>query len=278
MNNTLDVIFLGNDDARHARLVEALSHLGFSVRRCLDLVDVYDRYSRRPSPLIVLEAPLPDIHNAAVRLRAVDRGLGIVAIAAFADTESRIRTLLCGADACLPPDVSGLELAAVLQSLVRRAVGLDGMDSGTSDVHVEEPVQETWRLANKGWTLISPSGRTLGLTTGERDFLSRLVSAPDRKVSRDAFYADGADDADSGITRRRFVDVMISRLRRKAAANLMTLPIRAVHGWGYMFASDITLDLDFRDSGEESRYEALDEWRRETADAGASTRRAVQVA
>ncbi len=118
MNNTLDVIFLGSDDARHARLVESLSHLGFNVRRCPDLVDVYDRFSRRPSPLVVLEAPLPDVHNAAVRLRAIDRSLGIVAIAPFLDAESRIRTLLCGADACLPPDVTGLELAAVLQALV----------------------------------------------------------------------------------------------------------------------------------------------------------------
>jgi DNA-binding response OmpR family regulator len=84
-----------------------------------------------------------------------------------------------------------------------------------SDAHAgEEPAREGWRLANKGWTLISPRGRTLGLTTGERDFLSRLVRAPDRKVSRDAFIADGADDTDSGLTRRRFVDVMISRQRR----------------------------------------------------------------
>ena len=125
MNNTLDVIFLGKDDARHARLIEALSHLGFNVRRCHELVDVYERYSRRPSPLVVLEAPLPDVHNAAVRLRGIDRGLGIVAIAAFPDAESRIRTLLCGADACLSPEVSGLELAAVLQALVRRAAGMD---------------------------------------------------------------------------------------------------------------------------------------------------------
>ena len=153
---------------------------------------------------------------------------------------------------------------------MRRAVGLDGMDA-TPDTHAEEPVQETWRLANKGWTLINPAGRILGLTTGERDFLSRLVTAPDRKVSRDAFYADGADDADSGITRRRFVDVMISRLRRKAAANQMTLPIRAVHGWGYMFAADITLDLDYRDAGDDSRVDGLEDWRRETADASAST-------
>ena len=150
-----------------------------------------------------------------MRLRAIDRGLGIVAIAPFGNEENRIRTLLCGADACLPPDVTGLELAAVLQALVRRAVGLD-MSDQMADGVADEPQQEAWRLVNKGWTLISPRGYSLGLTTGERDFLTRLVNAPDRKVSRDAFYPDGAEDADGAITRRRFVDVMISRLRRKA--------------------------------------------------------------
>ena len=112
---------------------------------------------------MVLQAPLPDVHNAAVRLRGIDRGLGIVAIAAFPDAESRIRTLLCGADACLSPEVSGLELAAVLQALVRRAAG---MDAEPGDIPANgEPPSDAWRLANKGWTLISPGGRTMGLTT-----------------------------------------------------------------------------------------------------------------
>ena len=91
--------------------------------------------------------------------RAVARhrpGLGIVAIAAFPDAESRIRTLLCGADACLSPEVSGLELAAVLQALVRRAAG---MDAEPGDIPANgEPPSDAWRLANKGWTLISPAG------------------------------------------------------------------------------------------------------------------------
>jgi len=44
-----------------------------------------------------------------------------------------------------------------------------------------------------------------------------------------------------------------------------------VHGWGYMFAADITLDLDYRDAGDDSRVDGLEDWRRETADASAST-------
>jgi hypothetical protein len=49
----------------------------------------------------------------------------------------------------------------------------------------------------------------------------------------------------------------------------MTLPIRAVHGWGYMFAADIALELDPREGGEESRPDGQEAWRRDTADAGA---------
>ncbi|MCY1530515.1 phosphate regulon transcriptional regulatory protein PhoB [compost metagenome] len=202
-----------------------------------------------------------------MRLRAADRGVGIVAISAFPDAESRIRTLLCGADACLPPEVTGLELAAALQALVRRAAVQESTDALPETPPPGEPAQETWRLANKGWTLVSPGGRSLGLTTGERDFLSRLVDAPDRKVSREAFHTDGVDETEHSITRRRFVDVMISRLRRKAAAKQMALPIRAVHGWGYMFAADIAFDLEVRGMGDESRPEAPDDRRREMADA-----------
>lgn len=66
-------------------------------------------------------------------------------------------------------------------------------------------------------------------------------------LSRDAFYPDGAEDANGVITRRRFVNVMISRPRRKAAAKHMTLPIRAVHSWGEMFAADIALELEPRE-------------------------------
>ena len=62
---------------------------------------------------------------------------------------------------------------------------------------------------------------------------------------------------------------MISRLRRKATANHMTLPIRAVHGWGYMFAADIALELDNREGTEEGRPDGLEDSRRYALDANA---------
>jgi len=203
MNSTLDVIFLVRDDAAHQKQLEHLAYLGFKIRACTELIEVYDNCAAHACPLVILSAPLADIHIAAARLRAIDRRVGIIAMEAFADSESRIRTLLCGADACLPTDVSGLELAAVLQALLRRIVALaplpetaelargsePGIDLGMEALALEPamaPPDSKWHLTNQGWTLVSPGGRTLGLTTGEREFLSRLMRAPERKISREA--------------------------------------------------------------------------------------------
>ncbi|AKQ54024.1 response regulator transcription factor [Bordetella hinzii] len=257
MNSTLDVIFLTKDDAAHKEQLDSLGHLGFRVRVCPDLVSLYEHYGKQSCPLLVLSAPLADIHIAAVRIRAMDRSVGIIALAHFTDSEARVRTLLCGADACLDRNASGLELAAVLQSLLRRITSLSApaVDAGERADPAFDPLPEEsalpawpgtpakWRLANRGWTLVSPSGRALGLTTGERAFLSRLMTAPERKLSRDALLPEELG-VEAGAQRSRFVDVMISRLRRKASHHQMALPIRAVHGWGYMFAAEVAHDHD----------------------------------
>ncbi|WP_407848481.1 response regulator transcription factor [Bordetella petrii] len=254
MNRTLDVLFLAGDDTAHPQQIADLSHLGFQVHRYAELADLYTHVARHAVSLIVLTGSLPKIHIAAAQLRAMRQTLGIIALSTFADSEARIRTLLCGADACLDTSASGLELAAVFQSLLRRVADVAPAAvaepaAAPKNVPLEaaglvepgEPASPGWRLVSKGWTLIGPAGQELALTTAERGFLLRLVRAPDKKVSRDTLIADGVQsgEAAEGERRGRFVDVMISRMRRKAAANHMRLPIKAVHGWGYMFTADV---------------------------------------
>jgi len=268
MNRSLDVLFLTGDDTVHSQQIADLSHLGFQVHRYTDLAGLYTHVSWHPVSLIVLTGSLPKIHIAAAQLRAMRHTLGIIALAAFADSESRVRTLLCGADACLDTGAGGLELAAVFQSLLRRvAEQAMGAAAACDDapaprtVPIEsspaEPAAEPamaavapgWRLTSKGWTLIAPDGQELALTTAERGFLLRLVRAPDKKVSRETLIADGVQsgEAAEGERRGRFVDVMISRMRRKATAHHMRLPIKAVHGWGYMFTADVAEDAGMLD-------------------------------
>lgn len=206
MNSTLDVIFLVRDDAAHQKQLEHLAYLGFKIRACTELIEVYDNCAAHACPLVILSAPLADIHIAAARCAPSTGGWGSSRWKR-SPTAKAVSAPCCAAPTRLPTDVSGLELAAVLQALLRRIVALaplpetaelargsePGIDLGMEALALEPamaPPDSKWHLTNQGWTLVSPGGRTLGLTTGEREFLSRLMRAPERKISREALIAD----------------------------------------------------------------------------------------
>jgi DNA-binding response OmpR family regulator len=103
-----------------------------------------------------------------------------------------------------------------------------------------------WRLREGGWTLVSPVGQRLPLTTLERKFMLALFEAPNRSLARNELGALASGRADAGdeksATSPRGVDVMVSRLRRKAQALGMPLPLRSVRRWGYMFTEDVVIE------------------------------------
>jgi DNA-binding response OmpR family regulator len=102
----------------------------------------------------------------------------------------------------------------------------------------EPPAVSRWRLREGGWTLVSPQGQRLALTTLERKFISALFAAPSRSLARgdlSALAPSGGESGDHPASSPRGVDVMVSRLRRKAQAMGMPLPLRSVRRWGYMF-------------------------------------------
>jgi len=265
MNTSPDVLFLTGDDTAYPQQITELSRLGFQIHRYSGLSELYLHLSQQTIPLVVLSGPLALIDIAAAQLRVMRPTIGIVALAHFSDSDARVRTLLSGADACLDIYVSSLELAAVLQSLLRRlpdashAAAPDSSASHTQPAPASatdspqslDPSTSTlggWRLTSKGWALLAPSGQTLSLTTAERSLLLRFAHAPDKRISRDALSPDTVAGENAESDRRgRFIDVMISRMRRKAAAQRVRLPIKAVHGWGYMFTADLLVDADILD-------------------------------
>jgi DNA-binding response OmpR family regulator len=99
----------------------------------------------------------------------------------------------------------------------------------------------SWRLCEGGWTLISPLGQRLALTTLERKFMLALFAAPSHSLARAELSALAPSRGEAGehpASSPRGVDVMVSRLRRKAQAMGMPLPLRSVRRWGYMFTED----------------------------------------
>jgi hypothetical protein len=103
------------------------------------------------------------------------------------------------------------------------------------------PSLSAWRLREGGWTLLSPQGQRLGLTTLERLFMLTLFNAPNLSLARTelgTLTAGRGETGDKSTTSPRGVDVMVSRLRRKAQAMGMPLPLRSVRRWGYMFTAE----------------------------------------
>jgi two-component system response regulator PhoP len=127
-----------------------------------------------------------------------------------------------------------------------------------------EAPPQAWRLAQGDWMLCAPSGAQLKLTTNERSFMACLMAARDGVVSRDDLLRciDGANagpgartglgtgmgmamgpgvDPDAGAdpdargAEPKRLDVIASRLRRKATQAGMQLPLHAVRGSGYQF-------------------------------------------
>jgi len=264
MNTSPDVLFLTGDDTAYPQQITELSRLGFTVHRYAGLSDLYLHLSQQATPLIVLSGPLAIIDIAAAQLRVMRPTIGIVALAQFPDSDARVRTLLSGADACLDTYVNGLELAAVFQSLMRRLPDTSSSTAETATqisvssaanaesglLSTESPLSTSgsWHLTAKGWALMAPTGQMLSLTTAERSLLLRFAHEPDKRISRDALSVDTpATEGAESERRGRFIDVMISRMRRKAAAQRVRLPIKAVHGWGYMFTADLIVDADIPD-------------------------------
>jgi len=90
-----------------------------------------------------------------------------------------------------------------------------------------------WRLDDDGWSIVAPNGVKLHMNRPESDIMKFFFNHPREPVLRsdlNALVGDGGPALD------RDIDVVISRLRRKAAQLSLRLPIYSVRGTGYVFA------------------------------------------
>jgi len=131
------------------------------------------------------------------------------------------------------------KLTVTVQQLARSVA--QQQPAAVADPAGEPAGAPRWVLRDHGWTLISPEGKSLTLTTAEREFMTSLLAAPDHRLARTDLYA--AHTGDERVAQEsRGLDVMVSRLRRKAQLAGMRLPLRSVRRWGYMFTADAEAD------------------------------------
>jgi len=107
--------------------------------------------------------------------------------------------------------------------------------------HLEPRVEVGWRLSEEGWILVTPDNRKLQLGNAERALLLALARHPARQMKRDELVQTINDTLESDHYNTAALSVMISRLRKKATADGVDLPLHAVRGQGYALSSGIDI-------------------------------------
>lgn len=198
---------------------------------------------------ILLVGDAQPLDEAMACIRRVDATTPVVVVRAGADVALRVLALQAGADACYASDVPAIELAAALRAVTRRLAqpGARGLSANRVDWtsilrRSHRDVSPGWRLLDGGSTLVSPSNDCLRLTASERVLMVLLIGMAGRPLHRsDMAEAAWPRHAAVGIgaNKPRSVDVLVSRLKRKAERQGMVLPVMAVRRWGYMFLGDV---------------------------------------
>ena len=171
---------------------------------------------------------LPDISGfeLAEELAKETEGVGIVMLTARAGREDRISGYSAGADLYLTKPVDGDELLLAVNNLARR------LSEKTSVAAVP------WKLDTVGYTLTAPDGTRIELTGRELDFLKLLADGGGNPVSRAVLSAElGYDDRPEA----RGIDAIIQRLKHKAGAIDMDLPIKTIRLVGTSFTATVEI-------------------------------------
>jgi DNA-binding response OmpR family regulator len=216
------------DDDREA-LVRGLVLDGFRVSAFTDAASFYRAYIAARCDIAVIDLMLHGESALAIaeNLRTHPT-TGIVVLSPVGSTSTRLRSFESGADAYLVKPVEVRELAAQMRAIHRRMS------------HAKAPSPEvphaSWSLIEGGWVLRDPSGNHLHLTTSERALLLCLVRMRGQAVSRDEIISNLGGNPRYADPHR--IDVLVNRLRQKAGAMNMTLPLHSVRCKGYALAVD----------------------------------------
>ena len=178
---------------------------------------------------VILDVMLPEMDGFELcRTIRRESDIPIVMLTARGDVMDRVVGLEIGADDYLPKPFEPRELAARLQTVLRRSRGAPAASSA------EEPR----RLVFEGITVdlerhqVEVDGRPVELTGTEFELLALLARAPGSVFSRDEILSALRGQETELLTRA--VDILVSRLRRK----LEPLDcIRTLRNAGYAFAA-----------------------------------------
>ncbi|MEO1985479.1 MAG: response regulator transcription factor [Martelella sp.] len=216
------------EDERDLRqsFADYLTMRGNTVTEASSGLEFYRALRKQKFDVAIIDVNLTDISGfeLAEELAKETEGVGIVMLTARAGREDRISGYSAGADLYLTKPVDGDELLLAVNNLARR------LSEKTS------VALAPWKLDTVGYTLTAPNGTRIELTGRELDFLKLLADGGGNPVSRAVLSAElGYDDRPEA----RGIDAIIQRLKHKAGAIDMDLPIKTIRLVGTSFTATV---------------------------------------
>ncbi|MDQ8033343.1 hypothetical protein CEG14_25390 [Bordetella genomosp. 1] len=235
----LSTLLMVPDAASRTQTISVLLQAGISARGCSTPLELFGLMAEENYDAVILDiSDLGELGYALIARLRGSAGLGVIVTGADLPTEARLRCLQSGADACLPAPLDDRELAGVLLALARRLPVWLNEPAPTDLIALDPADTSRWELRDQDWTLGAPNGVLLSLSANERQILRVLLESPGRAVTREQLAEElAADGVATRVTGARSIDVVVSRLRRKAEQAGVILPIRTVYGSGYLFAN-----------------------------------------
>lgn len=163
---------------------------------------------------------------------------GLIIITARGGKNDYIHGLSLGADFYLVKPVNFADLHDKLEVLWQRLQQTDLILPTKQDESLINQQNYTayWILEENENYLIAPDTQKILLTQQEKDFLGILLKQPNQVVSRLSISYDLFKYHDKHYSHR--VDVIVSRLRKKARVQGFNLPIKSIFGKGLVFVAE----------------------------------------
>lgn len=235
-SDIISVLVVEDDDDLRESLREFLALSGHNVTVAASGRAFYRALDEFQFTVAVIDVGLPDQSGfvLAEYLRA-NTDTGIVMLTARDAEDDQLRGYESGADIYLTKPVNSRVLVSAIARLAERLRG----KAGGGNSRLSAP-PGSWFLSCSSWTLFSPDGYSIVLTSLEYRFLEQLAQSEKRQMGRENLLANlyQQDDDYSG----RALDAMVRRLRIKITRiQVSSNPIKSIYGVGYCFSENILI-------------------------------------
>lgn len=223
------IVVVDDDPVLRAILRGYLEDAGYRVTEATDGGELMDSLPRLAPALVLLDVKLPGADGfELLRTIRARSDLPVIMVTSCAEARERVEGLELGADDYVVKPFNARELVARVRSVLRRTAEHGGAGPLA--------LGGGWVFDRESRCLVGGRGRRVPLTAAESTIMAALGEAPGRPISREALAArmgrkpGGPDD--------RSIDVLVSRIRRKLAAQCGGEPIRSIRNVGYMLDTD----------------------------------------